>query len=242
VRIVNRLVRLPRSLRYALVAVIAFIIGGVGVVQAVEPARLSQIVNFAPNPDGTFNTAQVDGSHQVSVIDSGTQARLDTANRSLSQLQFDSAGNLKTAVNGTQQVSVNGTVAVRPAIPDKAISFSQFNDISGCGILVCTLAISQSDPVGTHYAINSVALSGFGSLGQFAVGAPATVKLEANCNVSNGVGLGAEVIVISAPAGQTVQLSFPQPVVLGGGEGQNCLVALFLNGSAGWIGVTGYKI
>jgi hypothetical protein len=222
------------------VAVIAFIVGGAGVAHAVDPPRLLQIVNFVANPDGTFNTAQVDASHQVSVTDAGTQARLDAANKSLGQLRFDANGNLMTTPNGTQQVSVNGTVAVVPAIPNKAISFVTFVDIANCPLAVCPIPISQSDPVGTHYAINSVALSGFASFGNF-VGEPATVKLEATCNIFGGVSPGEQAVVISANAGQTAQLSFPQPVVLGGGPGENCLQAVFVNGSAGWIAVTGYK-
>ncbi len=264
--IFDRLARLSRSTRYALVGVIAFIVGGAGVVQAADPVHLSQIVNFAPNPDGTFNTAQVDGAHQLSVSDSGAQARLDTANRSLGQLKFDTTGNLQTAINGTPTVnlprgvlvgidpssnavsltnqslsvtgavSVNGTVAVRAAIPNNAISFGRvLVPTCGGGPPICVAAISQSDSVGTQYAINSVALSGFG-------GTAAAVELEANCSPNvNAVSQG-QVIDISAPAGQTVQLSFPQPIVLGGGQGQNCLQAIFLTGTIAWIGVTGYRL
>jgi hypothetical protein len=86
-------------------------VGGAAIVQAADPTHLFQLVNFAPNPDGSFNTAQVDGSHQLSMIDSGTQARLDTANRSLGQLKFDSGGNLQTSINGPVTVG-NSSIPV----------------------------------------------------------------------------------------------------------------------------------
>jgi hypothetical protein len=110
-RIFDRLGRLSRPWRYAVVAVVAFMVGGAAIVQAADPSHLFQLVNFAPNPDGSFNTAQVDGSHQLSVIDSGTQARLDTANRSLGQLKFDSGGNLQTAINAPVRVG-NSSIPV----------------------------------------------------------------------------------------------------------------------------------
>jgi hypothetical protein len=108
-RILDQLAGSKRAWRYAVVATMAFILGGAGIVYAADPARLVQLVNFAPNPDGSFNTAQVDSSHQLSVADAGTQARLDTANRSLGQLTFDTSGNLRTTLNGTAQVTVTNS-------------------------------------------------------------------------------------------------------------------------------------
>lgn len=82
-----------RTVRYALVATLAFTLGSVTVVAA-GPT----ISGFVGITDGT-NTAKVTANSELSVSDA-----------SLARFSFDSSGNLRTAQQGTQNVA--GTVNV----------------------------------------------------------------------------------------------------------------------------------
>lgn len=86
-----------RSLRYAVVAAVAFAVGSSTV--AVAGPTISGFVGLT---DGA-NTAKIDAGGELSTVDSSVHS-------DLSRFGFDGNGNLRTASQGTQAVS--GTVSV----------------------------------------------------------------------------------------------------------------------------------
>jgi hypothetical protein len=117
----------------------------------------------------------------------------------LSQLGFDSNGNLKTSPQGTQNVSVANAVTTQPALPATAFQFA-------ASVTPDHPLIPAGLPQSGHYALTSLSAAN-----------PTAVQLvlaldEQDCNnlaseVSNGP-------IVVVPPGQTVELTFPQPWTL----------------------------
>jgi hypothetical protein len=128
---------------------------------------------------------------------------------------LDANGNVKVHEQGVANVDVNGVVTTEAAQPSNGFSLASltagapsFDNLDGC---------DQSLPAGTRWFISSFAVSN-GST--FEAVASLDLLLRQEDSFAGRVVSGP---VIPVPAGETVQLTFPQPFVLTSPQNDVCL-------------------
>jgi hypothetical protein len=138
------------------------------------------------------------------------------------------AGNIKVHEEGTANVSVSGVVNTLSGQPANSFSLSTF----ATGLSKLQESCSQLRPAGTRWVISSVAVAnGSGSPYHAVFG----ITPDGGATAYPGA------LALEVPAGDTIQLSFPQPYVLTAATNDVCFSEIESRLATVEVAIVGYR-